>query len=403
MGRFNLSDFSVIGINYKKSDVSIRSQFSIGQEQYDQILFHSASHNCREIFVLSTCNRTEIYALIDDSTKLVDWLCKVTGGNKTDFLEKGYIYQGKNAISHIYEVGSGLDSQILGDYEIVGQLKMAVKYAKEKGFIGSFLDRLMNDVLKCSKEIKNQTQISTGTVSVSFAAIQYIKRNISDLSSRKVLVVGTGKMGRLATRNLIDYLGFNNIIVTNRTDQKSLELADEMHVQQIPFSLLSKGLEQADIVIVATHAQHALINSGNVSTSKPQLIIDLSVPMNVSDDISRLDNITLINVDQLSLIKDETLAKRMADIPKAKSIIQEHLTEFIHWNEKRIIVPMLQSLKFTLSQIEKPAHEEHEKDKKIQKILNYVAVNYQERNKLGCQYLHAINQYLMPSNQEQHV
>lgn len=381
----------------------MRSQFSIGSDQYDHILSLANLHHCNEIFVLSTCNRTEIYALISDYSILVDWICRVTGGIKTDFLDKGYIYQGKNAIRHLYEVGSGLDSQILGDYEIVGQLKNAVKHAKAKGFIGPFMDRLVSDVLKCSKDIKNQTQISSGTVSVSFAAIQFIKKFVSDYSTRKILVVGAGKMGRLATRNLIDHLGSFNIILTNRTDQKALELAKELKVEQIPFSLLSEGIEKSDIIIVATHAKKALIHFENVSRKKPQLIIDLSVPMNVSSEIERLENITLVNVDQLSMIKDETLSKRMSELPKAKEIVHEHLNEFVEWNDKRVIVPMLQSLKTTLSQINEPVCTGFDKEKKIQKILNHVAVNFHEKNTYGCQYLHAINQYLMPSNQEQHV
>lgn len=403
LARFNLSDFTAIGINYKKSDVSMRSQFSIGSDQYDHILSLANKHHCQEIFVLSTCNRTEIYALIPDFSLLIEWICKVTGGNKSDFLEKGYIYQGKNAIRHLYEVGSGLDSQILGDYEIVGQLKNAVKHAKTQGFIGPFMDRLVNDVLKCSKNIKNQTQISSGTVSVSFAAIQFIKKSVLDIATRKILVVGTGKMGRLATRNLIDYLGTYNIILTNRTDQKALEMAKELKVEQIPFSLLHLGIEQADIIIVATHAQKALIHAENVSKLKTQLIIDLSVPMNVSPEIELLENITLVNVDQLSMIKDETLSKRMSELPKAKEIVHEHLTEFVEWNDKRVIVPMLQSLKSTLSQINEHVSTDLDKERKIQKILNHVAVNFHEKNTYGCQYLHAINQFLMPSNQEQHV
>ncbi|MFZ9662137.1 MAG: glutamyl-tRNA reductase [Chitinophagaceae bacterium] len=383
MGRFNLSDFTVIGINYKKSDVSVRSQFSIGPEQYDQILSLAGTQNYREIFVLSTCNRTEIYALISNYAHLIDWICQVTGGIKSEFLEKGYIYHGKKALQHLYEVGSGLDSQILGDYEIVGQLKNAVKFAKERGYIGAFLERLISDVLKCSKEIKNHTQISSGTVSVSFAAIQYIKKNIFDFGLKKILIVGTGKMGRLATQNLIDHLDIKNIILTNRTDQKSEDLAQKLHVKYLPFSLLSFGLEQADIIIVATHAQHALINNENISKIKSQLIIDLSVPMNVSPEIATEKNITLVNVDQLSLIKDETLSKRMADLPKAKTIVHNHLLEFIEWNDKRVIVPMLQSLKSTLSQIKEPQQTHLDKEKKIQKILNHVAVNFHEKNPHG--------------------
>ena len=168
----NISNFYVAGINYKKSDASVRGQFAINSEQYITILQKAASQGLNEIFILSTCNRTEVYGFANNSQQLIELLCSETPGDIKTFKQTAYIKNGMDAIEHVFSVGAGLDSQILGDYEIVGQLKNAVKFSKEYGFVGAFTERLINCVLQSSKLIKNHTELSGGTVSVSFAAVQ---------------------------------------------------------------------------------------------------------------------------------------------------------------------------------------------------------------------------------------
>src|SRR5881275_3331705 len=174
----NISNFFVTGINYKKSDASIRGQFAINQEQYKSILELASAQGLNEIFVLSTCNRTEIYGFAYCPYQLAELLCSQTAGDLDTFRKSAYVKNGVEAIEHVYHVGAGLDSQILGDYEIVGQLKTAVKFAREQGFVGAFTERLVNSTLQASKSIKNNTDLSGGTVSVSFAAVQYIRDKV---------------------------------------------------------------------------------------------------------------------------------------------------------------------------------------------------------------------------------
>src|ERR1700681_2015937 len=190
-----LSNFFVAGINYKKTDTGIRSSFAIGPEQYSNMLNLAAEYGVRDLFVLSTCNRSEIYGIADHPGHLVNLFCSQTQGSSELFHELAYQKNGTRAVQHLFDVGAGLDSQILGDYEIVGQLRQAMKFAKEKGFINSFLERMLNQVLQSSKEIKNSTALSDGTVSVAFAAIQYIRENISSLENKRILLLGTGKIG----------------------------------------------------------------------------------------------------------------------------------------------------------------------------------------------------------------
>ncbi|MBS1935889.1 MAG: glutamyl-tRNA reductase, partial [Bacteroidetes bacterium] len=163
----DISKFFIAGINYKKTDAAVRGQFAISNEQYLQILSLAPSYGVHELFILSTCNRTEIYGFAENVSQLIDLLCTQTKSSKELFINSAYIKNGISAIEHLFNVAAGLDSQILGDYEIVGQIKQAVKFSKEQNFIGAFMERLFNCVLQSSKAIKNQTELSGGTVSVS--------------------------------------------------------------------------------------------------------------------------------------------------------------------------------------------------------------------------------------------
>ena len=198
--------FKVAGINYKKTEAAIRGQFAVSEEQYGQLLAAAREAGIRELFILSTCNRTEIYGLANDAAQLAQLLCTHTDGDMTTFSELAYVKSGRDAVQHLFHVSAGLDSQILGDYEILGQIKKAAKFAKERGFIGTFTERLINSILQSSKAIKTGTQLSGGTVSVSFAAVQYIKEHIDRIQDKNILLVGTGKIGRNTCKNLVDYL-----------------------------------------------------------------------------------------------------------------------------------------------------------------------------------------------------
>ncbi|MDQ6723873.1 MAG: glutamyl-tRNA reductase, partial [Thermoproteota archaeon] len=189
-GITSIDNFFIAGINYKKTDVSIRGQFAINIDQYDSVLKEAVDRGITELFILSTCNRTEIYGIANQPEDLINLLCHQTVGNKTTFKQLAYIKNGKDAVEHIFKVGAGLDSQILGDYEIVGQLKQAVKFSKEKNCIGTFIERLINSVLQSSKCIKSSTALSSGTVSVSFAAIQFLRNHVKQIGNKNILLIG---------------------------------------------------------------------------------------------------------------------------------------------------------------------------------------------------------------------
>jgi len=401
----NISNFFVAGINYKKSDASVRGEFAVGSEQYTTILQKAYAQGLNEVFILSTCNRTEIYGFANSSRQLVELLCSETIGNSETFLQSCYIKNGFDAIGHVFNVGAGLDSQILGDYEIVGQLKNAVKFSKQNNFVGAFTERLINCVLQSSKIIKNNTELSGGTVSVSFAAVQYIKQITADPSSKNILLLGVGKIGRNTCKNLVDYLGTKNVTLVNRSPEKAEELAGELGLRFASVENLAPEIANADIILVATNSPEPIILKEHVEGQSEKLIIDLSIPYNVHEEAQHLPNVHLVNVDELSKLKDETLRVRLAEVPKAKAIIEEVMEEFKVWYEMRRHVPMLKHLKVTLKELyTHPSYSNptitcpKKIDLQIQRVLNDTAGKIKIQNQRGCQYLAALNDFINAKN-----
>ena len=401
-GTRELSDFWVAGINYRKTDATIRGQFAINADQYSALLAEAGNNGLRELFVLSTCNRTEIYGLASDVHQLTDLLCSYTVGSRETFSELAYIKNGTNAIDHLLHVSAGLDSQVLGDYEIVGQMKTAAKFAKSQGYMGSFMERLVNNALQSSKSVKNNTSISGGTVSVSFAAIQYIREHVTDYKKKNILLLGTGKIGRNTCRNLVDYLGTRNITLINRTFAKAHNLATELGLECAHMEETRKHIQRADIIITATNATGPVITCADVKGFGPKLLIDLSVPNNVEISVKDLDGIRLMNVDELSSLKDETLQMREAEVPKAKEIIREHISEFMDWYTMRQNVPMLKAIKQKLEQsghcplaftVTNSWGKTVDTNEKIQKVVNTAAIRMKTHKIGGCHYIEAMNHY----------
>ncbi len=397
----DINQFYIAGINYKKSDASVRGLFAINSDQYHNILQKASQFGIKEVFILSTCNRTEIYGFAAKADDLVNLLCSETIGDAATFRTAAYIKNGLPAINHIFCVGAGLDSQILGDYEIVGQLKTAVKFAKEHDFVGAFSERLINSVLQASKLIKNNTELSGGTVSVSFAAVQYIKQKVAHVKQKNILLLGVGKIGRNTCKNLVDYLHTKNITLINRSPEKAAILAGELGLQSASIENIDEEIRKADIILAATNANEPVILTSHLEGGKQKLIIDLSIPYNVEAAAELLPNVQLVNVDELSRMKDETLKKRESQVPKAKAIIAELMTEFAEWCEMRKHVPMLRDLKLKLKQIySSPQYFQSTSncpktlELKIQRVLNETAGKVKVENQKGCQYIAAINEFI---------
>ena len=402
--KMHIQDFHIAGINYKKSDANVRGQFAVTDDAYSAVLAQSAQAGISEVFVLSTCNRTEIYGVCSTQDELIDLLCNHTAGSKEEFLENCYIKSGWQAVEHLFNVGAGLDSQILGDYEIVGQLKQAARFSKENNCVGPFIERLVNTVLQASKEVKNQTKLSAGTVSVAYAAVQYIKETIGSADDTNILLVGTGKIGRNTCRNLVDYLGTKNITLANRTEETAMQLANELGIQHASINNLDALAKEAGVIIVATNASRPVILKEHIEGAGKKILIDLSIPNNIDTSVSELAGVDLINVDGLSKINDRTLRKRMAEVPKAKSIIVKHIHEFVDWCMMRRNAPALKAIRQKMLDMQTcPMFSPHLKNKNasaavneqaIQQHINNMAAKMRSHHQPGCFYIQAINDFI---------
>lgn len=341
--------FFAIGISYEKADAKTRGLFSLGHEQKINLIDRSKQMGLEGVMVVSTCNRTEIYGFANEVETYIDLLCEYSKGNAELFKEVGYTFTDDDALHHIYRVAAGLESQILGDFEIISQLKSSFTISKKLGASNSYLERLINSLVQSSRKIKNQTQISSGITSVSFASVQYILDTVDQVSSKNILLFGTGKIGRNTCENLVKHTKNKNITLINRTKTKAEEVAGKYNLIVKDFSELQAEIRKADVLIVATGAQHATVTKELIYTNKELLILDLSIPQNVSDDVQDLHNVTLLHLDHLSRMTDATLEKRKDCIPKVKAIIEEQKEEFYEWLHTRTFAPTIRALKEKLN------------------------------------------------------
>jgi glutamyl-tRNA reductase len=343
--------FYSIGLSYKKADADIRGKFSIDTQAKSKLLVQAKQEGIESLVVTSTCNRTEIYGFAQHPFQLIKLLCENSNGTVEDFQKVAYVYKNQEAISHMFRVGTGLDSQILGDFEIIGQLKTAFIESKNLGLVNNFLERLINAVIQASKKIKTDTEISSGATSVSYAAVHYIFKNVEDIGNKNILLFGTGKIGRNTCENLIKHSKNEHITLINRTKDKAEKVAGKFNLVVKDYADLELELRKADVVVVATGAQNPTIDKAILNLKKPLLILDLSIPKNVNENVQDLENVTLVHLDHLSQITDETLENRKLHIPAAEAIIEEIKEEFLTWTKGRKYAPTIHALKAKLNTI----------------------------------------------------
>ena len=337
--------FYVVGISHKKADAQLRGKFSLDNESKTKLLQQAKSIGIDSLVATSTCNRTEIYGFVRHPFELIKLLCDITEGNVQDFQSAAYTYKSSDAIHHMFRVGAGLDSQILGDFEIISQLKLSAKISKKHGVLNAFLERLINAVIQASKRIKTETKLSSGATSVSFASVQYIKKTIQDISSKNILLFGTGKIGRNTCENLIKHTKNKHLTLINRTRDKADKIAGKFKVLVKDYSQLQEEIGKSDVLIVATGAQNPTVDKYLIQNKNPLLILDLSIPKNVNENVTELPMVSLVHLDRLSQMTDETLETRKQFIPVAETIIAEIKTDFESWVDNRKFAPTIKALK----------------------------------------------------------
>ena len=337
--------FICVGISYKNADLDTRGKFSLDETCIHAVQLAAKEKNCREMLILNTCNRTEIYAWGQQVKALKNLLCEYSNGTMTTLEEKGYVLSGGEALHHLFRVGTGLESQILGDFEVIGQLKQSFYRAKKMGLVNSYTERLVNAVIQASKRIKTETKISSGATSVAFAAVQYIMQHVPSISEKNILLFGTGKIGRNTCENLVKHTQNDHIVLINRTEEKATAVAKKFPVQVKPYGQLTAQLRNTDLLIVATGSQRPTLTADMVHNDKPLLILDLSMPRNVDPEIETLNYVKLIHLDELSQITNTSIEERKKHLPKAEEILYNIENEFVDWLEHRKFAPTLKAIK----------------------------------------------------------
>jgi len=300
--------------------------------------------------MLDTCNRTELYAFCDPEI-LISALCKSTNTDREFFEEHGYIHVEEDAYDHLYEVGTGLDSQVLGDVQIIQQVKQAYKKAKKKGLSGEF-HQLIQSVFRAHKRSRTETDFGRGTASVGFAATQLALDHFKDLSKIRILLIGAGKMGKVSAKNLISN-GAEHISVVNRTIDRAKQLASSFDIKAHAFSELKDEIKKADLVITATGAKNPILHPEHFEmVEQHQLVLDLSVPRNVNPKVDDLENVTLIDMDSIQDANQKAIEQRERSIPDIRQIIEEEKEEFMNSVKRsRYLLPRIKEIEHRLSDI----------------------------------------------------
>lgn len=379
--------FYVIGLNYQKADAKLRGIFSVSEAAQQRILSEAKELNISSISIVSTCNRTEIYGRVENPYLLIKLLCRHTKGTLEEFEKVSYVYREQEAIDHLFRVGAGLDSQILGDFEIIGQLRNSFRRSKDAGVLDSYMERLVNSVIQASRRIKNETKLSSGITSVSFASVKYIMEQVPDYENKKILLFGTGKIGRNTVGNLVKHIPRDQITLINRTRKNSESIGEKYNLAVKNYIDLIPEIAQSDILIVATGAAVPTISKFSlVRLQKPLLIIDLSVPQNVDENVDEVQGVDRIHLDELSQVTEQMRTQRAEEIPIAIKLLEEAKQEFFDWLSIRRFAPAIRAFKEKLDYIK-----ECEIDYQSKKLENF---NFEQAEIIGDRIIQKITSQL---------
>ncbi|GEM50002.1 glutamyl-tRNA reductase [Deinococcus cellulosilyticus] len=325
-----LLNFVAVGVNHKTAPLSVRERIALRPEEFPLMLEHLQKH-AREVMILSTCNRTEVYM----AGVVGDPLSAFEGAWGQPLREYLYIKHGLHALKHLTRVASGLDSLVLGETQILGQVKRAWQDAHNSGNTGSILNKATQLALQVGKRVRTETGIADKAVSVSYAAVELAKSIFGDLQGKTALIVGAGETAELTMTHL-KANGIQDVIVVNRTVERAQKLAEAFGGQVCAIDMLLEALPKADVVIASSSAPHYVIRAEHVRNAlkertEPMFLIDISVPRILEPEISHTEGAYLYNLDDLTAIVERNLAERAKLIPHAETLIEEGLTEFKRW------------------------------------------------------------------------
>lgn len=355
MSVMNQQEIVVTGMNHKTAPVEIREKLSLSQDEIKKALgLIKEKKAFNEAFLFSTCNRVEAVFVSDcpeeGVKKIFEILALVKNVPMSDFISCFYKLTGIDAVKHIFRVASSLDSMILGEPQILGQVKTAYKCATSAGSSKVILNRLFHRAFQAAKRVRTETGIGGHAVSISYAAIELAKKIFGNLSTKKVLLVGAGEMAELAVEHLVQN-NVAHVFVANRTFEKGLDLAKRFSGSAIRFEEVVSSLEWVDIIISSTGAPDYIINGKDMRQvmkkrkNRPLFFIDIAVPRDIDPDINKVDNIYLYDVDDLQDVVEVNMEERKKEAALAEEIVDEMAVKFLGWKKSLQIVPTIVELR----------------------------------------------------------
>lgn len=363
-------DFVCVGLNHETSPIEVRDALVMNEQEVERAIRQLRERtSAEEALVLSTCNRTEFYArgvAHADPAGLISKLLEEIKG--VDLSRNGarlYTYRDPDSVRHLFQVACGLNSQVLGEPQILGQVKDAIDLAGRLGGAGPVTERLLDAALRCAKRARTETGIGRGPVSTPFAAVNLAAKVLGHLGDKRILLVGAGEMSALAAKHLKD-AGVVQFAIANRSRERAETLAEELCARVVTLEAIPVLLPGADIVVSATSAPGVLLTEGMVRTAmkvrkgRPLMILDLAVPRDVDAGVSRLPNVFLHDLDALGAIVAQSLEQRRAEVPKAEAIVEDELKRFLGWYRSLELKPTITAFR---GHFERIAQEELERHK----------------------------------------
>ncbi|MCX8131189.1 MAG: glutamyl-tRNA reductase [Clostridia bacterium] len=348
----------VIGVNYKQTPLEIREKLCFNTDEQRNALAEMVGlEDVDECVILSTCNRTEVYIYSDnpyfDSSIIEKKVCRIKGLEIYDLKKYFYIYSSARAVKHLFKVASGLDSMIMGEDQILRQVKDAYDLALEVRSSGNILNTLFREGITAAKKVKTFTELSKNSVSVGTHAVKLLEKVFNDgLKHKTALVIGAGKIGAIALKNLLS-AGIGRVYVTNRTLMKAQDISKGYNnVDAVDYNMRYSVMNDCDIVISSTNSPHYTVTKDllekSVKDKTERVFMDLAVPRDIDVDIKTIPWVRYFNIDDLQLEVDKNLDKRLLEVSKAEEIIQEQVTDFEKWYEFRSVLPIVKDIqKFT--------------------------------------------------------
>ncbi len=342
----------VVGASHRSADLKVRERLYFPPEKVPEALRRLvASDAIDEALLMSTCNRTEV--LVDahqDQDRAVlavlEFLARERSFSQEELDRRIYVYRDKDAIRHLFRLGVGLDSMILGEPQILGQVKAAYHVAQEAGSLGPFLSRLLERSFSVAKRVRTESNIGRNPVSVSFAAVQLAHQIFGKLRDKSVLILGAGETAELAARHLVSH-GVSSIYVVNRTYNRAEELARAFHGEAVRYERLRECLENVDILISSTSAPEVVLSHEDAV----EIIIDIAVPRDIDPSVNNIDNIYLYDVDDLRHVVDAGLKKRRMAAEEAEKMVEAEAESFLSWCRSQEVAPTIVALRDELHRV----------------------------------------------------